>query len=101
MGSKIKLKFSISYFQCCGSGSKGSASFCRIRMHNIFHGSGSGSVNITFVDGGYILKGKTVTFFWLGILLTEYYGMLKPNAGWRFLEETVFCITMDKNDMAH
>ena len=30
--------------QCCGSrsGSKGSASFCRIRIHDIFHGSGSG-----------------------------------------------------------
>ena len=27
--------------QCCGSRSKGSPSFCRIRIHNIFHGSGS------------------------------------------------------------
>ena len=26
--------------QCCGSGSKGSASFCRLRIYKIFHGSG-------------------------------------------------------------
>ena len=32
---KVSLK------QCCGSGSKGSASFCRTRIHNIFHGSRS------------------------------------------------------------
>ena len=31
------------FTQCCGSGYKVSASFCRIRIHNIFHGSGSRS----------------------------------------------------------
>ena len=34
--------------QCCGSGSTGSASFCQIRIRNIFHGSGSESKVKTF-----------------------------------------------------
>ena len=29
--------------QCCGSGSKGSASFCQNRIHYVFHGTGSRS----------------------------------------------------------
>ena len=59
--------------QCCGSRSKGSATFCRIRIQNISHGSGSGLVRF-WKEQRRILK-KNLFFslakkFWIRIRIS-------------------------------